>query len=222
MRHFSPSHRQGNQGWVLQALWGRVAQEGPCPLSSTNDDPGLGSPGPQTYLAAVSTLPDTEGQADSSRVPVQGHEAVQVNLTPVMSPPSRGVLCPGPACQLLLTGGRHAGLGAGDWQPRWNQGWAKDQLDTPTVPVGLNHGLLNWKMELRAHVSKGCYTVHERREVWVQPASPPLFRVQSLQMHMCYSGVEELLTKNLCLRAPKEHGHACHCSHPPRRSLKDK
>lgn len=34
-------------------------QEGPCPLGSTNEDPGLESPGPQSYQAAVA---DTEGQ----------------------------------------------------------------------------------------------------------------------------------------------------------------
>lgn len=64
-------------------------QEGPCPPHSMNDGPGLGCPSSQNKVAIMSTLPpDMEKQTDLPGVPVQGHEAAKVNLTPVTLLPS--------------------------------------------------------------------------------------------------------------------------------------
>lgn len=59
------------------------------------------------------------------------------------------------------TSDRWAPCQARGWQPTWNQGWTKDQLNTPKPQGGLRHALLNWKMELRPCVLKGvvgCYS----------------------------------------------------------------
>lgn len=44
------------------------------------------------------------------------------------------------------------------WGPaaRLKSGLGQGQLDNPTTPGSLSHGLLSWKIKLRPHVSEGC------------------------------------------------------------------